>query len=234
MIGMPVFSNLAFKETPHPMLKNVAIEKNYKYLGYFLMLLAPLAIIGFWRTYFGQYPEFKNILKTHHFHAAAASAWIALLIVQPILIQTGQLRWHRMLGKFSYFLFPVLLVSFGLMIQMNMYSLQGIFGPTAEVVLLTMFFVLAIVYRKQTDKHMRYMILCALVFIDPTVARLLIPHFEGPKPSWILINFSIIDAILIGLIVYDAMHKRNYKPYVVGMIAFLAFEVGVYFVYLAD
>jgi hypothetical protein len=234
MLGMPVFVNLGAKETPRPMSKNVAIEKSYKYLGYFLMLLAPLVIVGFWRTYFSQYPEFKNILKVHHFHAAAASAWIGLLIVQPILIQARQLRWHKIVGKFSYFLFPVLLVSFALMIQMNMSSLQGMFGPTAEVVLLTIFFILAIAYRKQTDKHMRYMILCAIVFIEPSMARLLIPHFGGPKPMWVLITLSTIEAILIGLIIYDYVQRRNYKPYVVGLLSFFVFEIGVYFVYLAD
>src|SRR5690242_19835730 len=113
------------------MLKNIPIEKSYRYLGYFLMLLVPIVVVGFWRTYFGQFPGFKNLLATHHYHAVAASLWIILLVAQPILIQYKQLRWHRILGKVSYVVFPMLLLGLALMIQMNMASLQSLFVPAA-------------------------------------------------------------------------------------------------------
>lgn len=36
------------------------MEKKYKNLGYFMLLLIPLTIAGFYKTYIGQYPDFNN------------------------------------------------------------------------------------------------------------------------------------------------------------------------------
>ncbi len=36
------------------------MEKTYKYLGYFLLLLVPLTILAFFKTYFVQFPNFKE------------------------------------------------------------------------------------------------------------------------------------------------------------------------------
>ena len=52
------------------------MEKNYKYLGYAMMLLIPLTFIGFYRTYFSLYPDFENLKSVHHFHGAVAGLWI--------------------------------------------------------------------------------------------------------------------------------------------------------------
>jgi len=90
------------------------MEKSYKYLGYFLVLLIPLTFIGFYRTYF-------------------------------------------------------------------------------SLLLLIFFYVLAVINikRKNPQSHMRYMIASALVFIDPTVARMLIPVFGMSDLTWFHIIYEV-------------------------------------------
>ena len=89
------------------------MEKNYKYLGYFLLILIPLTFAGFYKTYIGQFPNFEEKIDSFiHFHAIIASLWILLLIIQPLLILNKKYKVHRTIGKFSFILFPLLILSF--------------------------------------------------------------------------------------------------------------------------
>ena len=86
--------------------------KTYKYLGYFLLLLIPLTFAGFYKTYIGQFPDFEEKIDSFiHFHALIASLWILILIIQPFLILNKKYAAHRTIGKLSYILFPLLILS---------------------------------------------------------------------------------------------------------------------------
>ncbi len=210
------------------------MEKSYKYLGYFLLILYPLTLVGFHQTYFSLYPTFEGIQITHHIHGAIAFLWISMLVIQPILIQAKKIEMHRRLGKLSYLLFPLLILSFlpMLAIQFKNTGVKSAFVPMADMALLIFFYALAIINRKNIPYHMRYMIASALVFIDPTVARMLIPVFGMSDLNWFHIIFGIIYAILLGLIFYDIANKRNYKPYIVSLLAFLVYQIGFHINYI--
>jgi hypothetical protein len=87
--------------------------EKYKYLGYFFLLLIPLIFAGFYKSYFEPFPNFnKNINVFVHLHAFIASIWILILIVQPFLILKKKYSVHRTIGKLSYIIFPLLILSF--------------------------------------------------------------------------------------------------------------------------
>ncbi|MFX0555546.1 hypothetical protein ACOCEA_02040 [Maribacter sp. CXY002] len=154
------------------------MEKAYRKLGYFLLLLIPLTFLGFYKTYFVQFPDFEeNITAFIHFHALIASIWILMLIVQPLLIINGKNRLHRKIGKLSYIVFPILILSFvPQMIKIiNSDAPQTLFFPLADSMLLILFYSLAIGNRENASKHMRYIIGTATVFLGPTIGRI------GPK-----------------------------------------------------
>jgi hypothetical protein len=44
-----------------------------------------------------------------HVHAIMLSLWILVLIIQPILIRKKKLAVHRLIGKFTYVLFPLMI-----------------------------------------------------------------------------------------------------------------------------
>ena len=76
------------------------MDKSYKYLGYFFLLLIPLTIAGFYKTYIVQFPNFKeNITYFIHIHAFIATVWIGILILQPFLIVNKKFALHRKVGK---------------------------------------------------------------------------------------------------------------------------------------
>jgi len=192
------------------------MEKAYKNLGYFFLLLIPLTFLGFYKTYFIQFPSFEeNITSFIHLHAIIASIWILLLIVQPLLILNRNNKLHRKIGKLSYIVFPILILSFvPQMIRIiNSDAPQFLFFPLADSVLLILFYSLAIYHRRKVSKHMRYIIGSATVFLGPTIGRIG-PHiFEWSEIVTQNIQYGIIYWILIGLIFYDKRNKNNYRPY---------------------
>jgi hypothetical protein len=151
------------------------MAKSYKYLGYFFLLLFPLTIVGSYKTYIVQFPNFKeNITPFIHIHAFIASIWIGILIVQPFLIINKKFALHRKVGKLSYIVFPLLMLSFVPQIirTANSDNPKNLFFSLADSFLLILFYSLAVYYKKISSIHMRYMIALTLVFLGPTVGRI--------------------------------------------------------------
>lgn len=193
------------------------MEKAYRNLGYFLLLLLPLTFFGFYKTYFVQFPNFEdNITLFIHLHALIASIWILLLIVQPLLIINRKNKLHRKIGKLSYIIFPMLILSFVPQMIRIVHSdtPQFLFFPLADSVLLVMFYALAMFHRRNAPKHMRFIIGTATVFLGPTLGRIGPYFFNWSEVVTQHTQYGVIYLILIGLIFYDKRNGKNYKPYV--------------------
>jgi len=150
------------------------MEKKYKDIGYWFLLLIPLAIIAFYKPYFQYFPSFVGIRSSLHIHTFIASLWILLLIAQPLLILKKKFNSHRTLGKISYVLFPLMVASF-IPLMINVAQSQfpkALFFSVADLTLLIIFYGLAIYHKTKVQLHMRYMILTAIVFLGPTVGRI--------------------------------------------------------------
>ena len=211
------------------------MDRTYKYLGYFLILLIPLTFAGFYKTYFEPFPNFgENIDVYIHIHAVIASLWIAILIVQPFLIVNKKIALHRSVGKLSYVVFPLLIISFipRIIKTINSGDIQFLFFPLADGFLLVTFYVLAIYYKKKTAKHMRYMIAAALVLMGPTFGRIG-PNLLGwSELSTQNVEYGIIYSVLISLILYDLKNKRKFQPYLVAMVGFVIHQSVYYWVFI--
>ena len=133
-------------------LKGNILKKTYKYLGYILVLLIPIAFLAFYKTYFVQFPNFKENITTYtHLHALISTMWILILILQPILIEKGKWKIHKVIGKVTYILFPILILSF-IPLIISMYHSdhpKKIFLPLSDSIMLTLFYFLAIYNKKR-------------------------------------------------------------------------------------
>lgn len=204
------------------------MEKAYKNLGYVLILLVPLTFLAFFKTYFNQFPSFEENTNTFiHLHAIIASVWIVLLIVQPILIRNRKNALHKKIGKASYIIFPLLILSFipQMVRILNSDNPDVLFFPLADSLTLTLFYALAIYNKKKISKHMRYMIGAALVFLGPTIGRI------GPLILGLSENvtqnaqYGLIYMILIGLILLDRKNNKDYKPYVLILSVWIVHQI---------
>lgn len=208
------------------------MEKGYKYTGYIMLLLLVMAIVAFYKTYFGQFPNFEvnttalshsAVSMIDHIHVVFALLWIGLLIGQPLLIRFGRYKTHRRLGRISYLIFPMLILT---CIQPIIRILKAdhamlAYLPISDSVLLILFYVLAIFYRKDTAKHMRYMIGTSLVFLGPIFGRIGPTIFNIHPKIANHINFAVLYVLLSTLIYLDKKTGRNYRPYVIILACFM-------------
>jgi len=211
------------------------MEKTYKYLGYFMLLLIPLIVAGFYKTYIEQIPNFGERINSFiHIHAAIATIWISMLIAQPFLIMNKKFALHRTIGKLSYIVFPLLVLSFIPQVVRNINEghIQFAFFPIADCLLLILFYSLAIYNRKRSSRHMRFMIASALVFLGPTVGRIGPIWFGWSELLTQNVMYGIIYFILISLIIYDKTNRKEYNPYLVAAVSFAVHQSVFYLVFL--
>jgi hypothetical protein len=86
------------------------MEKSYNIyhnLGYWFLFLILLVLAGFYSSYFLVF--FQPTPSIIHIHFTLMTLWIVMLIVQPFLIKYKKVAIHRMLGKISYVLVPLVL-----------------------------------------------------------------------------------------------------------------------------
>ncbi len=68
--------------------KKITKKINFNNTGYFAIGLLVISILGFWPSYFSKFFDGTDNFNLYfHFHLAMALLWVALLIVQPILIK---------------------------------------------------------------------------------------------------------------------------------------------------
>ncbi len=88
------------------------MQKSYNFyynLGYWFLLLIVLVFAGFYTSYFAVF--FKPTASIIHIHFTLMVLWIAMLITQPFLIKFRKRALHKKLGKISYVLVPLVLLS---------------------------------------------------------------------------------------------------------------------------
>jgi len=188
------------------------MEKAYRNISYLFGAILLLVFAGFFRTYFGLFPHFSGLPTIAHFHAITILTWFALLIVQPILIRLKKTELHRLLGKVSYFVVPLLLLSIALMMKMAQLRVKNLFIfsiSLADITFFVTFYLLAIVYKNKLAYHIRFMVLTVLPFINPALGR-----FNLPGP---IVGLSII----IGLLIFERFNRKVYKPYLIALPLFV-------------
>ncbi len=211
------------------------MEKSYRNLRYFFLLLIPLIFVGFYNTYIVQFPLFEKVKHNFiHVHAGIATIWVSLIITQPFLIVKKKLAWHRKLGKLSYIAFPLLMLSFipSVINNLNSDTPKYAFFAIGDGSLLILFYSLAIFYRKRSSIHMRYMIAAAMVLLGPTVGRILPNVFGFSEVTSQNIQFTLIQSILVSLVLFDIKKKKKYQPYLIAIAGWCVHQLVFYYLFL--
>ena len=212
------------------------MKKIYYNAGYFFLILAVFVFAGFYKPYFSLMPQFKKSTTfIVHFHAVVLSTWVILLIVQPLLIRYKKLRIHRLLGKFTYVLVPLIVCSWVGMVLRGIAEIPGkatwldvfqaIYLPAMDGTLFLIFYISAVIRKKNIQLHSLYMIATGLIFINPSLARACYFLLKLPFPVGETVTVIFIDLIVIGLIFYLKSIKVNYKPLGKVLSLFLIYHI---------
>ena len=206
--------------------------KVYRNSALFAILLLAGIQWGFYKNHTSEFPNFVDKTVIIHIHGALLMTWILLLIVQPVLIKTGRNELHRTIGKVSYVLGPLIIIFLFLVGKGSYWRSIGKFPEhdiLRDIVLdarglysFAIFWALAMLYRKDSTVHMRYMIATGILAIGPGVGRGLI-NTLGLDIGTALTITDVVSLVIVGFLLgYDIYRKKNYKPFLVVFIV-LAF-----------
>ena len=192
-------------------------------ISYFFIGVLICCLIGFHFTYTMQFPTFEGLSFVHHFHGAMLMSWFLMLIVQPFLIRYKKYAWHRQLGKLSYAQVPLILLSIFLVTKISYLksitrqpvdvAIGGLALDIPDILIFGLFFLLAMVNKRNTAAHMRYMVGTSLLMIGPGLGRALIIFGGIPFPVAVTYTMYVAEAITLVFIIYDYTKGNTLKPY---------------------
>jgi hypothetical protein len=190
-----------------------------------------LALVAFWPTYLSR-P--LTVDAYTHLHALGATLWMVMLIAQPLAIRTRRLALHRRLGRSSYALAPLLLVSIVVLAHSKTHGLSvaqniGIYVPLSLAALFAVSYALAILTRKVVALHARFMVCTALTLIDPVLVRIM--FWIDPTPTWMYqwFTFGVTDLVFVVLMWRERDARRGRAVFPAMLATFVLAQVGLLF-----
>ena len=192
-------------------------KTNFNNTGYFAIGLLVISILGFWPSYFSKFFDGTDHFNFYyHFHLVMALLWVALLIVQPFLIKKKKVAIHKRLGKLSYIIIPLLIVSV-ILLKHSTTNPEPVKGLGASLwfvikhsVIILVMFAIAMKYSKNMQIHARAMIAIGIEFLEPGWARFIFSTLL-PEPNFYLalgISISSMYTLVLYLI-YRERHQTS-------------------------
>ena len=203
---------------------------------YFFIFLLLISVAGFYKTYLVKFPNFDGFTWAHHFHGVVMLTWVLILIVQPVFIRTKNFRLHSLVGKASYVVFPLLVLSIFLVTRASYFSnikaageveaLAGMASGIPDMFYISMLYGLGIYYKKKTSFHLRFFACIGLMILGPGLGRFLIAVCGLPfmvVPAMI----GVIALFTLGWMITDIRKKRSAFPMAVFLaIIAITFIIG--------
>ena len=200
----------------------------------FFAAMLLIAIPAFW-------PSYLHVDKAEadyhvHLHGLSLFLWALMLIAQPWLIRSGRWKVHRRLGRVSFVLAPMVVVSTLLLMRHRLASVQDYnqiyfsFIQAGLIALFAIAYAQAIRYRRTAAIHARYMVCTALTMVDPIVARLLDNYLDVPPVAEQFATFVLIDVIFVWLWMRDRRLGNGIRVFPTMLAAFLVVEAGTFLV----
>ena len=234
------------------------MQKNYdlykRKIAYWYLLLIPLIIWGFYKTYFSVL--FQSRATVIHIHFALMMIWAAMLITQPMLIRYKKLALHRTIGRTSYVIMPLLLITGFFMIRFSYYNTLNVLNSQAEpklgpgevlqqaadfvtitfvyLIWLGFFYFRAIINRRKTPVHARYMVAASLTMLGPTVDRIWVFSFGVVKFFGVIpveyFAYLCQDLILASLLIMDYKKGKPTRTLWICLLVYMVGQLLYYFV----
>jgi hypothetical protein len=197
-------------------------------------ILFPLIVLlGFSRTYylralFGG-PPLPSMLV--HVHGLLMTAWVALFVTQVGLVSTHNVRRHQRLGYWGIGLGAlVILIGVFTALRAAKYGstatppeippLAFLIVPLFDLLMFALLFGGAIYYRRQPAAHKALMLLTAVNFVPPAIARIQVPALQAMGPLWFFGFPTVVALVSLGLETWR--HRRLNWVFLAGTVALIA------------
>ena len=202
----------------------------FKQLGWLIILLMIVAFVGFGPGYFHRLgSEGGEISMYFHFHAFSMVIWLFLTLTQVISVRRGNYQIHKFIGKSTFVLFPMVIISTLFLIHYQLRNAEAIYGadffiPMKDVITMSAGYILGIVFSARPAFHSRFMIATLIPLIEPSLVRALIHTLPEKLASYAYpATVLTIDALLLILVVMD-FRRKHLKWVFIGL--FLVILLG--------
>ena len=208
---------------------------------YFLMslLIAAVVVYGFSHT------VSKNLIHPTiprpfvlYLHAVVFSGWVVFFILQTTLVRTGNVRIHRIMGRFGAALGAVV-AALGVWtaITMERFNMLQLRHPRAPATLLIAFydiatfaipFALAIYWQKKTELHRRLMLVGCCALTAAAFSRMPILLWV---PNRVFVSVGVDLLIFLGVARDLIVNRRVHRVYIYALPAFIISQIAVAYTY---
>lgn len=205
--------------------------------AWMLTLLIPITFFGFYPSYFSRLTTPMPIVI--HLHGVFMLLWLATAVAQPLLIKFNKLNYHRLVGRISYGLMPLVIAGAYVILRFTYHrALSGeAFAPpgqypedvplqirAAEVVVigsvywawLAVYYALGVFFKKKPVAHATFMLAAALTILGPAGDRLIgnICDLMGWSFNAVAQNFVFagVGVFFISLLIVHKQRKLSLQP----------------------
>jgi hypothetical protein len=204
----------------------------YRRAAFFFAALTLLTLPAFWPTYF--FPQ-KAVTEVRvHLHGVAMFAWLVLLVAQATLIRRGNRALHRRLGRASYVLVPLIVLStlsllhFRLNQKIDAEMLYFLYVILSLTAMFAFSYGMAMANRATPAIHARYMVCTALALVDPIVGRILF-FFGGIEPPAMQVGtYALVDGVLAWLAYLDWRSRSGIRVFPAMLAVFVAVQIPTF------
>jgi hypothetical protein len=194
----------------------------------------PLVVLaGFGRTYYfkGYFdvPPLASALV--HIHGLLMTTWVALFMAQVWFISSKRVRVHQRLGYGGIGL-AILIVAAGYVTALRaakygaastppgVSPMAFLIVPLFDLLMFAILFGAAVYYRKKPAAHKSLMLLTAVNFLPPAVARIPIAALQALGPLWFFGFPTVVALVCLGL--ESWRYRRLNRVFLVGTLLLIA------------
>lgn len=199
-----------------------------------ILLMAFFVFGGFGMTYWypmasGSFPPAPPVV---HLHGLVYSAWMILLVVQPLLVQVRNVALHRSLGTFGIALATAVMFMGALITLLGAANnrenpggsyYDGMYLGIMAVTGFGFLFTLAIRNVRRPEIHKRLILLAMLPILPPGIHRLyMVPLGLTSFP--VLPMYLTLDALALAIIIHEWRSTARISPYTLVGVAWILLQ----------
>jgi len=199
------------------------------------LLVAAIAVVGFWPTYFGTLLSgAAGAPLIIHVHAAVFVLWLVLFIAQAVLAATGHISLHRRIGNwimaYAVVLVGVALITAYIVFQERVAAgnfaeaARRLFAPVRDMICFVPFLAAGWIYRRKPETHKRVMLTATTILLVAAVSRMFFLGKPVPMAQLLLVWASPIYLAML----WDGFTRRLVHPvYVMGIAVMVTMRLAI-------
>lgn len=192
-----------------------------------------LVLAGFGRTYYFKplfdVPPLASMLV--HLHGLLMTAWVALFATQIWFISSKRIRLHQRMG-YSAIGLGLLIIAVGFVTALRAAKFGAastppgisprafLIVPLFDLLMFALLFGAAVYYRKKPAQHKALMLLTAVNFLPPAIARIPIASLQAAGPLWFFGFPTALALLCLGLETWR--HGRLNRIFLAGTLVLIA------------